>query len=135
MGATNKLLLLMQHAEDNVYTCVVNHALFNGIINTVKDLQGLNRCTKETACGWEKAASTGEWFPGWEDKILALSCWKLVLFRRQADLFEKHFQIVQGRESQSDRSDLPRVALSEQLEKALDANLWHPDEMITASSI
>lgn len=57
------------------------------------------------------------------------------LFRRQADLFEKHFQIVQGRESQSDRSDLPRVALSEQLEKALDANLCHPDETITASSI
>lgn len=118
MGAMNKLLLLMQHAEDIVYTCVVNHALFNGIINMVKDLQGLNRCTKEAACGWEKAVSTGEWFPGWEDKILSLSCWKSVLCLRQADLYEKDFQIVQGRESQSDRSDLPGAALSEHLEKA-----------------
>lgn len=39
MGAMNKLLLLMQHAEDNVYACVVNHALFDGVIKMVKHLQ------------------------------------------------------------------------------------------------
>lgn len=46
MGAMNKLLLLMQHVEDNVHARVVHHALFDGIINMVKDLQWLKRCTK-----------------------------------------------------------------------------------------
>jgi len=40
MGAMNKLL--MQHAEDSVYASLVNRARFDGITNTVKDMQGLN---------------------------------------------------------------------------------------------
>lgn len=47
-GVTKKLLLLtQQHVEDNVCACIVNRALYDGIINSFKDLQWLNRCTRE----------------------------------------------------------------------------------------
>lgn len=85
----------MQHAEDNVYACVVNHALFDRIINTVKDLQWLNRCIKET-CLWMGEGSEHRRVFSWlgRHRILALSCWKPVLLCTQAYLFEEHFQTV-----------------------------------------
>lgn len=90
----------MQHVEDNVYARVVNHALFDGMINMVKDLQRLNRRTKE-ACLWMGEGSEERRVIPWlgRHRILALSCWKPALLCTQACVFAEHFQIVESRES------------------------------------
>lgn len=91
MKLMDKLSPLKQHVEDNVRACVVNHALFDEIIHTVRGLQQLNRCNNET-CLWTGEGSEHSRVISClgKHRELALRC------RTSSALhtFEEQFQIV-----------------------------------------
>lgn len=91
-GVTKKLLLLtQQHVEDNVCACIVNCALYDGIINVFKDLQWLNRCTREMCLQIREGSE----------------CWRCIFMSRRRDWVQISWSRAAGNQLGFARIGLP----------------------------